>query len=54
MALPTLDYSRRLPPLASAVAGLSICNSAHIVNASLSVNEAVTLANQTVAILCPA
>lgn len=54
MALPTLDYSRHLPPLASAVPGLSICNAAHIVNASLSVNEAVTLANQTVATLCPA
>lgn len=54
MALPTLDYSRRLPPLQTAVAGLAICNSARIVNASLSVNEAVTLANQTVTTLCPA
>lgn len=46
MALPTLDYSRHLPPMRTDVAGLSICNSAHIVNASLAVNETILLANR--------
>lgn len=45
MALPTLDYSRHLPPLETSAPGLFVCNSAHIINASLSVTESVGLAN---------
>lgn len=47
LALPTLHYSAGLPPLASAVPGLFVCNSARIVNASLSVEETVALANRS-------
>jgi hypothetical protein len=39
-----LNYSDRLPPMITSVPGLSIINSAHIVNASLAVNETVSLA----------
>ena len=48
LAIPTLNYSDRLPPISTTVRDLYICNSAHIVNASLSVNETVDLANRTV------
>lgn len=46
LALATPDYSDRLPPMATAQPGLYIVNSAQIVNASLSVNETVHLANE--------
>ena len=45
LAIPTMDYSARLPPTATAVAGLHIINAAHIVNGTLNVNETVALAN---------
>ncbi|WP_340119883.1 NAD(P)/FAD-dependent oxidoreductase [Pelagibius sp. 7325] len=51
LALSTLDYSDRLPPMATALPGLFIVNSAQIVNASLSVNETVNLANEAAAML---
>jgi hypothetical protein len=51
LALSTLDYSDRLPPMATSLPGLSIVNSAQIVNASLSVNETVNLANEAAATL---
>ncbi|MEQ9609290.1 MAG: NAD(P)/FAD-dependent oxidoreductase [Kiloniellaceae bacterium] len=51
LALSTLGYSDRLPPMATALPGLSIVNSAQIVNASLSVNETVNLANEAAAML---
>lgn len=51
LALSTLDYSDRLPPMATSLPGLSIVNSAQIVNASLSVNETVNLANEAAAML---
>lgn len=47
-AVSTLNYSDRLPPTVTSVPGLTLVNSAHIVNASLAVNETVTLAEQTV------
>jgi protoporphyrinogen oxidase len=43
-AVSTLNYSDHLPPMITSVPGLSIVNSAHIVNASLAVNETVSLA----------
>lgn len=46
MALPTPGYAAALPPFRTAVPGLSIVNSAHIVHASLSVDETVQLAER--------
>ncbi len=43
-ALPTLDFSRRLPPMTTSVPGLHVVNSAHIVNGTLNVNETIRLA----------
>ncbi len=51
LAVSTLNYSEKLPPVATSVPGLYIVNSAQIVNASLSVDESVNLANEAVASL---
>lgn len=48
LAVSTLNYSENLPPVATSVPGLYIVNSAQIVNASLSVDESVNLANEAV------
>lgn len=45
MPVPTLEYSKRLPPVRTQTPGLYLANSAHIVNGTLNVNETVTLAN---------
>lgn len=45
MALPTLGYSERLPPLATNVPGVFAINSAHIVKGTLNVNEILELAD---------
>lgn len=44
--LPVLDYSAHLPSINTAVPGLYIVNSAHIVNGTLNVNETVQLAER--------
>ena len=44
LAISTLSYSDRLPPMITTVPGLHIVNSAHIVNGTLNVNETVALA----------
>jgi protoporphyrinogen oxidase len=44
MALPTLGYSRRLPPTETTAPSVHLVNSAHIVNGTLNVNETVQLA----------
>ena len=46
LALATEGYSDRLPPMTTSLPGLSIVNAAQIVNASLSVNETVKLADE--------
>jgi protoporphyrinogen oxidase len=51
LALATLNYSDRLPPMATSQPGLYIINSAQIVNASLSIDETVKLANEGAAYL---
>jgi protoporphyrinogen oxidase len=51
LAVSTLNYSDNLPPMATAVPGLYIVNSAQIVNGSLSVDESVNLANEAAAFL---
>jgi protoporphyrinogen oxidase len=38
MAIPTLNYSRHLPPMHTSVPGLHIINSAHIITGTLAVN----------------
>lgn len=51
MALPTLDYSERLPSMATSMANLYVVNSAHIVNGTLNVNETLQLAERAAAYL---
>ena len=46
VALPSLGYSDRLPPMTTSVPGLHIVNSAHIVNGTLNVNETLQLAGR--------
>lgn len=46
MALATLDYSARLPPVETSVPGLYVVNSAQIVNGTLNVNETMELAER--------
>lgn len=41
MALPTLNYSQNLPPVASSVPGLYLLNSAQITKGNLNVNETI-------------
>ena len=45
VAIPTIDYSARLPAIRTSVPGLFVVNSARIVDASLAVNDTVKLAN---------
>ncbi len=46
MPLPTLGYSKRVPPMSASVPGLHLVNSAHILNGTLNVNETVLLAER--------
>lgn len=43
-ALPTLEYSKRLPSMHMSTPGLHVVNSAHILNSTLNVNETMQLA----------
>jgi protoporphyrinogen oxidase len=43
---PTLGYSRQVPAIDSSVPGLSIVNSAHILNGTLNANETIGLAQR--------
>jgi hypothetical protein len=52
MALPTLHYSRHLPPGSTSVPGIHIVNSAHIINGTLNVNETMQLAEREAVRLC--
>lgn len=54
MPLPTLNYSQRLPPMATSVPGLFLINAAHIVNGTLNVNETIKLAEKSLPQLIPA
>lgn len=46
MALSTLHYSDRVPPMTTSVPGLHVVNSGQIVNGTLNVNETVQLAER--------
>ncbi|WP_089935119.1 NAD(P)/FAD-dependent oxidoreductase [Candidatus Entotheonella palauensis] len=48
LAISTLNYSAKLPPMRTSIPGLHIVNSAHIVNGTLNVNETVQLAEQAI------
>jgi protoporphyrinogen oxidase len=48
MAMPTLDYSQRLPPMKTAVPGVWAVNSAHILKGNLNVNETIQVADEAV------
>lgn len=49
MALPTLDYSQRLPPMATSIPGVYAVNSAHILKGNLNVNETLEIVEEAVA-----
>jgi protoporphyrinogen oxidase len=51
LALSTLNYSDRLPPMMTSIPGVHIINSAHICNGTLNVNETVQLAEKAVRML---
>lgn len=51
MALSTLNYSQGLPPMQARSPGLHIVNSAHIVNATLNVNDTIALAERALSSL---
>jgi protoporphyrinogen oxidase len=51
LALSTLNYSERLPPMKSSIPGVHIINSAHICNGTLNVNETVQLAEKAATML---
>jgi protoporphyrinogen oxidase len=44
--IPTIGYSERLPGFETSIPGVSVVNSAHIVNGTLNVNETLTLAER--------
>jgi protoporphyrinogen oxidase len=46
LPIPTLGYSRRLPPMTTSMPAVHIVNSAHIVNGTLNVDETVQLAER--------
>jgi protoporphyrinogen oxidase len=46
LAIPTLHYSQRLPPMTTSIPGVHIVNSVHILNGTLNVNETVQLAEK--------
>jgi len=46
MPLPTLGYSKQVPPTECSSPGLHLVNSAHILNGTLNVNETVQLAER--------
>lgn len=46
MAIPTLGYSGKLPPVKTSVEGFYALNSAHIVSGTLNVNETIELADE--------
>jgi protoporphyrinogen oxidase len=55
MALPTLSYSERLPPMKTSVPGVYAVNSAHILKGNLNVNETIEIAENAIqGVLAPA
>ena len=46
MALPTLNYSEKLPPMKTSISGVFAVNSAQIVEGNLNVNETIEIAKR--------
>jgi hypothetical protein len=46
MALPTLDFSQRLPPMKTSLSGVYFISSAQIVKGTLNVNETIEIAEE--------
>jgi len=51
LPVPTVGYSRRLPPMRTSVRGVSLVNSAHIVNGTLNVDETLRLADGALTVI---
>lgn len=51
MALPTLDFSQRLPPMQTSLPGVFFISSAQIVKGTLNVNETIEIAEEGLEIL---
>ena len=49
LAIATLNYSEKLPPIKTSIPNVYILNSAHILNGTLNVNETIQLAEKTIA-----
>lgn len=55
MALPTLRYSERLPPMQTSIPGVYAVNSAQILKGNLNVNETIQIAEEAIrTVLAPA
>jgi protoporphyrinogen oxidase len=55
MALPTIGYSERLPPMQTSIPGVYAVNSAQILKGNLNVNETIQIAEEALAtVLAPA
>lgn len=55
MALPTLRYSERLPPMQTSIPDVYAVNSAHILKGNLNVNETIQIAEEALrGVLAPA
>jgi protoporphyrinogen oxidase len=48
MAIPTLNYSRSLPPMKTSLPGLYLVNSSYILKGNLNINETITIAEQAI------
>jgi hypothetical protein len=48
-ALPSLQYSEKLPPVKTSLTGYYIINSAQIINGTLNVNETIQVAENKLA-----
>jgi protoporphyrinogen oxidase len=49
LAIATLNYSEKLPPIKTSIPNVYILNSVHILNGTLNVNETIQLAEKTIA-----
>jgi protoporphyrinogen oxidase len=48
-AVPTIDYSQHVPPIVTSVPGLYLAGSAHLVNATLNVDDTLSLVDDALA-----
>ena len=49
LPISTLNYSQRVPPVATSIPGVYLVNSAHIMNGTLNVNETIQVAERAAA-----